>query len=191
VAARAPPAPALAARRAKRRIERREPACKPGSVVDNHSSGTRVAARLKRPTRGHARAARRGTQGRSSPYLVLLRVGFTLPPMLPPARCALTAPFHPYLPAGGRAAGRDRRYLFCGTFRGLAPPRRYLAPCPAEPGLSSPPARGKSGCPADSRAHSLSEIDPRHRGDRPTLRRAIAPAQGASPAPRSRSSPSR
>jgi len=33
-----------------------------------------------------------------------------------------------------------RRYIFCGTFRGLAPPRHYLAPCPAEPGLSSPPA---------------------------------------------------
>ncbi len=30
------------------------------------------------------------------PYLVLLRVGFTLPPSLPPERCALTAPFHPY-----------------------------------------------------------------------------------------------
>jgi len=31
------------------------------------------------------------------PYLALLRVGFTLPRVLPPARCALTAPFHPYL----------------------------------------------------------------------------------------------
>ncbi len=31
------------------------------------------------------------------PYLVLLRVGFTLPLLLPIARCALTAPFHPYL----------------------------------------------------------------------------------------------
>gem|GEM_PF-4648558 len=30
-------------------------------------------------------------------YLVLLRVGFTLPLLLPAARCALTAPFHPYL----------------------------------------------------------------------------------------------
>src|SRR5690242_14188982 len=30
------------------------------------------------------------------PYLVLLRVGFTMPPPLPPERCALTAPFHPY-----------------------------------------------------------------------------------------------
>jgi hypothetical protein len=32
---------------------------------------------------------------------------------------------------------RRRRYLFCCTFRRLAPPRRYLAPCPVEPGLSS------------------------------------------------------
>ena len=30
-----------------------------------------------------------------------------------------------------------RRYIFCGTFRGLAPPRRYLASCSVEPGLSS------------------------------------------------------
>ena len=29
------------------------------------------------------------------PYLALLRAGFCLPPTLPPARCALTAPFHP------------------------------------------------------------------------------------------------
>jgi len=34
------------------------------------------------------------------PYLVLLRVGFTLPPALPSERCALTAPFHPYPSAG-------------------------------------------------------------------------------------------
>ncbi len=31
----------------------------------------------------------------------------------------------------------DWRYIFCGTFHRLAPPRRYLAPCPKEPGLSS------------------------------------------------------
>ena len=29
------------------------------------------------------------------PYLVLLRVGFAVPRLLPAARCALTAPFHP------------------------------------------------------------------------------------------------
>src|SRR5882724_13244673 len=32
------------------------------------------------------------------PYLVLLPVGFTLPPPLPAPRCALTAPFHPCRP---------------------------------------------------------------------------------------------
>src|SRR5258705_6100422 len=36
----------------------------------------------------------------TSPYWVLLRAGFCLPPVLPRARCALTAPFHPYLIAG-------------------------------------------------------------------------------------------
>ena len=31
-----------------------------------------------------------------------------------------------------------RRFAFCCTFRRFAPPRRYLALCPVEPGLSSP-----------------------------------------------------
>ena len=53
--------------------------------------------------------------------------------LLPATRCALTAPFHPY-----RRPKALRRYTFCCTFRRLAPPRRYLAPCPMEPGLSSP-----------------------------------------------------
>ena len=53
--------------------------------------------------------------------------------LLPATRCALTAPFHPY-----RRPRALRRYTFCCTFRRLAPPRRYLAPCPVEPGLSSP-----------------------------------------------------
>src|SRR5262249_16311029 len=48
------------------------------------------------------------------PYLVLLRVGFALPPPLPMARCALTAPFHPCCRTEAR-----RRYVFCGTFRRL------------------------------------------------------------------------
>ena len=41
---------------------------------------------------------------------------------------------------------RKGRYIFCGTFRRLTPPRRYLASCPVEPGLSS----RKGDCPADS-----------------------------------------
>ena len=34
------------------------------------------------------------------PYLVLLQVGFTMPRPSPAARCALTAPFHPYRSVG-------------------------------------------------------------------------------------------
>jgi len=37
------------------------------------------------------------------PYLVLLRVGFALPAALLRRRCALTAPFHPYLSLAARA----------------------------------------------------------------------------------------
>ena len=53
----------------------------------------------------------------------------------PRTRCALTAPFHPYLiPLRGH-----RRSALCCTGRQLTLPRGYLAPCPMEPGLSSAP----------------------------------------------------
>ena len=58
----------------------RESADKPGSVEGNHPSGTRVAARLKRPTRKLLRAAGTGREARVFPYLVLLQVGFAVPP---------------------------------------------------------------------------------------------------------------
>ena len=77
-------------------VDGREPTCKPGSVVDSHSSGMRVTAHLKRPTREQRGPRFAAEHSDTLPYLVLLRVGFTLPPTLPPARCALTAPFHPY-----------------------------------------------------------------------------------------------
>ncbi len=49
------------------------------------------------------------------------------------------------------------RYPFCCTFRRLTPPRRYLALCPMEPGLSSRPNLSVQprDCMADSRHHSL------------------------------------
>ena len=88
------------------------------------------------------------------PYLVLLQVGFTVPALLPRTRCALTAPFHPYR-SPWLAPRRLRRFAFCCTFRGLAPPRRYLAPDPPEPGLSSTPdvAAGSSDHLAGSLLH--------------------------------------
>ena len=56
------------------------------------------------------------------PYSVLLPAGFALPPLLPAARCALTAPFHPY-------SGAPERFAFCGTFPEVALAGRYPALC--------------------------------------------------------------
>ena len=44
----------------------------------------------------------------SRSYSILHLVGFTMPFLSPKRRCALTAPFHPYL--------QSRRFAFCGTF---------------------------------------------------------------------------
>ena len=109
-----------------------ESADKPGSVESNHSSGTTVTGGLKQPTRKHLRA--RLLQSNVLPYLVLLQVGFTMP------RSVTTRAVRSYrtispLPHALQVGAR--RYIFCGTFRRLAPPRCYLAPCPPEPGLSS------------------------------------------------------
>src|SRR5262245_64787412 len=60
------------------------------------------------------------------PYSVLLPVGFAVPLLLPRARCALTAPFHPYLLVRLRS---KRRFAFCGTVPGVAPAGGYPAPC--------------------------------------------------------------
>jgi hypothetical protein len=76
---------------------------------DGHSSGPRITAGLKRPTRRLWRAepARIPDEPEGSqevpPYLVLLRVGFALPAALLRRRCALTAPFHPYPSLAARA----------------------------------------------------------------------------------------
>ena len=106
-----------------------EPADKPGSVVDNHSSGTGVTTGLLQPTRRH-----RGPRF-SLPIWSCFRWGLPSHRVLPLVRCALTAPFHPYLRPPVKVG---RRYIFCCTVRRLTPPRSYLAPCPAKPGLSSP-----------------------------------------------------
>ena len=78
---------------------------------DGHSSRRHITMPLQRPTRKLWRTEPARTSRRTLlPYLVLLRVGFALPPRLPGARCALTAPFHPYPDCSGR-------YILCGTFR--------------------------------------------------------------------------
>src|SRR5207244_4924134 len=90
-----------------------------------------------------------GASSAGSPsYLVLLRAGFCLPPVLPRARCALTAPFHPYFdrgpespapPCGATLLGSpSERYVFCATVLRVAPTGRYPTHYPAEFGPSSP-----------------------------------------------------
>jgi hypothetical protein len=74
------------------------------------------------------------------PYSVLLPVGFTLPPALPQARCALAAPFHPY-PAGARAP-KPGGLLSVALSLGSPPPAVNRHRIPVEPGLSSSVAAG-------------------------------------------------
>ena len=131
---------------------------------DGHSSGTYVAIRLKQSTRvaglkmgstsqvSSVCAAHKvfGTSGH--PYLILLPVGFALPRMLPSARCALTAPFHPYSAPSFRIttqltlAGLPRRSCIAAKAGGLFSVALSLGLPPAavnrhrsfkEPGLSS------------------------------------------------------
>ena len=117
-------APALSLRRAR----------------DGHSSGTRLAARLARPTRATGREcpcdslADRSAGLAGRPYSVLLPVGFTLPPLLPGARCALAAPFHPCRRGTSPCAGG----LFSVALSlGSPPPAVSRHRIPVEPGLSS------------------------------------------------------
>lgn len=115
------------------RLKRAEPAGKPGSVVDSHSSRRRVAAALEQPTR-----SRRGPR-HEDPIWPCSRWGL---PCRPVARLAVRSyrTISP-LPSIAPASREPWAVSFCCTFRRLAPPRRYLAPCPVEPGLSSASAR--------------------------------------------------
>ena len=82
---------------------------KPNFVLGDHSSRRRITTPLQQPTRKFRHCTLPlGASGRYAPaarkraaelpaYLVLLRVGFTMRCRLLDVRCALTAPFHPYL----------------------------------------------------------------------------------------------
>ena len=111
------------------RRKKKESADKPGFVVGSHSSGSCVAAGFKQPTR-----ERRGPR-HSSPIWSCSRWGL-------PCHAALTPhavrSYRTVSPLPRASCDAVRRFAFCCTFRRLAPPRHYLAPCPAEPGLSSP-----------------------------------------------------
>lgn len=106
-----------------------EPADKPGPVVDSHSSRRIVTDTLKQPTR-----TRRGPR-HEVPIWPCSRWGL---PCRPVTRLAVRS-YRTISPLPVPHAPKDARpsaVSFCCTFRRLAPPRRYLAPCPVEPGLS-------------------------------------------------------
>lgn len=141
-----------------------QPACKPGSVRhrplaqtirDDHSSGTMFAHGLEQPTRTAGLTSPRGVIACANsplrrPYSVLLPVGFTMPAPLPDPRCALTAPFHPYLPsqlALRRQAVRSLWHFPWGC------PRRTLSGTVCQGSPDFPPRRPFGTCwsgrPAD------------------------------------------
>jgi hypothetical protein len=78
---------------------------KPNSVSlqnrdGNHSSSPWIAPGVQQSTQKH-RTGRPSSLAGTLFYLTLLRVGFAMPSLLPVTRCALTAPFHPYLAERG------------------------------------------------------------------------------------------
>ena len=89
---------------------------KPGSVGGLATAGRSFLSARGRPRAPAAYPRRLDRDGPSlAAYLALLRLGFTLPPVLPRTRCALTAPFNPCLIP--RFPEGHRRCVFCGTVR--------------------------------------------------------------------------
>jgi hypothetical protein len=123
---------------------------KESRIRDGHSSWAPVARRLQQPTRtagsGHRSRSRLRSRADASrrPYSILLPVGFAVPPTLPPARCALTAPFHPCcapsrsLPTGGGLGVGDSGLFSVALSLGSRPPDVIRHRRSMEPGLSSP-----------------------------------------------------
>ena len=112
------------------------------SEGDGHSSGTVVTDGLKQPTRKHGRAILDASLFGLAPGGVYLASGVTVGPgeLLP----------HPFT-----LTRRGGRTSLCGTFPGVAPAGRYPAPCPVEPGLSSPPKGAAVTWPAPAKPFRL------------------------------------
>src|SRR6185295_9635846 len=107
----------------------------------DHSSSPAVTRGVKRPTRGLQPG-----QPRTPPYLVLLRVGFSMPVVSPRRRCALTAPFHPCHP---RSPGSSAVCFLWHSPWGR--PRWPLtSTLPVESGLSSPACVDRGDRPTHS-----------------------------------------
>ena len=120
--------------------EKWKPAYKPGSVESSHSSAILVTKYLKRPTREP-----RGPRV-CPPIWSCSGWGLPCHAMLPPARCALTAPFHPYL--------YDLTATIGGIFSAalsVGSRRPGVTWHPAHWSPDFPPRTLRSDCPADFR----------------------------------------
>jgi len=104
-----------------------------------------------------ARSGLRQLERPRRPYSVLLPVGFAMPSALPPTRCALTAPFHPYR-SRSRTLPASRKERVGAAVCSLwhfpwARARRSLSGtvCPWSPDFPPRPPFGarRSGRPAD------------------------------------------
>ncbi len=132
-----------------------------------------------------------GSARKFPPYLVLLRVGFTMPRALQRERCALTAPFHPYraVPANNAAVFSLWHWPYPGletwtpdVIRHTAlrssdfPPPRNIpiqVQAPARQRPSSPPA---PLCYQPGRCRRLSIPSPLYLSSRPKRSAAEGPA---------------
>ena len=98
-------------------------------------------------------------------YAVLLQMGFAKPAPSPGPLVRSYRTVSP-LPAAPAIAREARwRFAFCCTFRGLAPPGSYPAPCPMEFGLSSDEAlvhRNEAAASGSSPAITWETRNPGH-----------------------------
>jgi hypothetical protein len=96
-------------------------------MLNGHSSGTRVATRLTRPTRATGRKHPRVTaKAARRPPLFGLAPGGVYPANAVAGAAVRSCRTVSPLPAGPKAGGRS---VLCGTFPGVAPAGRYPAPC--------------------------------------------------------------
>ena len=107
-----------------------------------------------------------------SAYLVLLPVGFALPRMSPPVRCALTAPFHPY-PAVSRVAVSFLLHFPSGY---PALTLSSTAPCAVRTFLTR--NNRLSATTPSAAATSTATVSLLYRNDPATVRRAASPRTG-------------
>ena len=117
----------------------------------SHSSRPAIAHWLKQPTRFLTRATQCGSLFGLAPGGVYLATNCYQPSgaLLP----------HPFTLTCAQTS--HRRSSLCCTCRRLAPPRRYLAPCSTEPGLSSPPSVSLTTWIRDINEAATTESTPR------------------------------